>query len=188
MLLSETYYRNITGDTDTPADAFATAASAAQELLEDALGVPGFLESAARTETLTVYEGGICYPTACPITIAEGFTVVDSNTLYGATPDLPAFVGLIGSVVPASADVTYTGGWTSDTAPGYMRRDLAFVTWAILRPASILALGQLAGSPTSASVGDVTVSYGANGAAPDGLAVIGVNWSHFTLRHRPVEP
>lgn len=188
MLLSETYYRNITGDTDTPADAFATAASAAQDLLEDALGVPGFLESAVRTETLTVYQGGICYPTATPITIAEGFTVVDGNTLYGVPPDVPAYIGLIGSVVPASAAVTYTGGWTSDTAPGYMRRDLAFVTWAILRPAGVLALGQLPGSPTSASVGDVTVSYGAAGGAPNGLAVVGVEWSHFTIRHRQVEP
>lgn len=188
MLLTETYYRNITGDTDTPADAFATAASVAQDLLEDALSVPGFLESAERTETLAIHDGAVCYPTATPITDAPGFTVVDGNTLYGVTSDLPAFVGLIDAAAPASAEVTYTGGWTADTAPGYMRRDLAFVTWAILRPAAVLQLGQLAGSPTSASVGDVSVSYGPSGAAPDGLAVVGVEWSRFTMRHRSIEP
>lgn len=187
MILTFEYYQQITGDTDTPAEAFATAASAAQDLLEDALGVPGFLESAERTETLTVYDNGAVYPTATPVTVADGYTVHD-DVLYGATADFPAFVGLIGAEIPPTVDVTYTGGWTGDSAPGYMRRDLAFVTWSILRPAYVLSIGQLAGSPTSASVGDVTVSYGSSGAAPDGLAVIGVDWSYFTMRHRPLIP
>jgi hypothetical protein len=188
MLLTETYYRNITGDTATPADAAVANASAAQDLLEDALGVPGFLESATRTETLTVHGGGVAYPTACPITDAPGYTVLDGNTLYGATSSLTSFVALIGSDLPATAEVTYTGGWTDETAPGYMRRDLAFVTQAILTPAAVLQLGQIPGNPTSASVGDVSVSYGPNGAAPDGLALVGVEWSYFTMRHRDITP
>jgi hypothetical protein len=188
MLLSFDYYQAITGDTDTPVEAFATAASAAQDLLEDALGLPGFLESKVRTEELVVHDG-VVYPTATPVTVAEGYTVVD-DTLYGATPDLSSWVGGIDALTtrPTTASITYTGGWTGETAPGYMRRDLAFVTWSILRPAYVLSVGAIAGSPTSASVGDVSVSYGSSGAAPDGLAVLGVDWSYFTMRHRPVEP
>lgn len=187
MLLTEDYYQRITGDTATPTEAFATAASAAQDLLEDALGVPGFLESGERTESLPICDG-VVYPTATPVTVAEGYTVVDGNTLYGVTPDLPAWLGTLDTPHAARADVTYTGGWTADTAPGYMRRDLAFVAWAILRPATVLSLGAIAGNPTSARVGDVAVTYGANGAAPDGLAVVGVDWSYYTMRHRAIEP
>jgi hypothetical protein len=186
VLLTETVYRQITGDAETPADAVATASSAAQDLLEDALARRGFLELDERTEELTLEGGGYVYPTAVPIIDAPGLVVHD-DVVYGATPSLPEFVGLIGSTPPVYASVTYTGGFDSDTAPGYMLRDLAFAAWGILRPAQVLALAETPGA-TSVRVGDVALSFGAGGAGGGTTSLVGVSWSAYTLRHRGLEP
>jgi hypothetical protein len=189
VLLTLAKYQTTTGDVTTSSDAFATAAAEAQSLLEDALGRPGLLESAERTESLELHGGGYVYPNAVPVTDAPGLVVHD-DIIYGATldiDDLPLIEWSISS--PQRASVTYTGGWTSATAPGYMLRDLAFATWAVLHPEDLAEAAAIPAGATAAKVGDVALSFGADGA-PGSSGRIGASiaWSAETLRHRPVTP
>lgn len=189
MLLEEQTYRAITGDTATASAAFASAASAAQELLEEDLRRPGYLESVERTEVCLLAPDGTLYPTATPITaITGGYEVVD-DVVYGAVPSVAAFTGLIDtSVSPKRASITYTGGYTTATVPEHVLRDLAWATYAILNGytgSQNAAAGDTTGA-TSVRVGDIAVTYGPSGrGAP---SVVGVAWSAATMRLRRVEP
>lgn len=183
MLLETSYYRRITGDAATPDNAVATAASAAQDLLVDELGRG--IEEAERTEDCLIYPDGTCYPSVTPITDAPGL-VVYNDTVYGAPPSVPAFVGLIDASAPAHAEVTYTGGYTSASCPECILRDLAWVAYAILNPAAVRGLAQTPGAQ-AVKVGDVAVTYPPGGGVP-AAGEIGVRWSHATRRYRLVTP
>lgn len=189
MLLTLATYRTTTGDLDTTSEAFATAAAEAQTLLEDALGRPGLLESDERTESLELHGGGYVYPNATPVTDAPGLVVHD-DIIYGATLDVVDVVLIEwSSSAPQRAEVTYTGGFTTATAPGYMLRDLAFATWAVLHPDDLAASSAIPAGATSAKVGDVAISFGDGGApGSDGRIGAAIGWSAETLRHRPVSP
>lgn len=184
MLLETTYYRAVTGDTTTPDNAVATAASAAQDLLVDALGRG--IEEAERTESCLLYPDGTCYPSVTPITAVDGDLVHYHDTVYGAPATVEAFVGLIDTSPPARATIVYTGGWTTATCPECILRDLAWVTYTILNPAAVRGLAQTPGAQ-AVKVGDVAVTYGATSGVP-AAGEIGVVWSRATLRHRAVTP
>lgn len=187
MLLTESYYRAITGDTATSAQAFATAASSAQDLLEDALDRVGLLELDERTETLDIDPAGYVYPSATPLVSAsDGWQVVD-DSLRGGTVDLGSFVALLGSELPTSTEVTYVGGWTSSTAHAYMRTDLAWAAFALLHQADPTALAAIPAGASSASVGDVSISWAASrGSGTPSNPVDLSFWSPETMKHRGV--
>lgn len=188
MLLTHDYYQAITGDTASSPDAFATAASSAQDLLEDALDRVGTLEQAERTETLELDATGWLYPTATPLVSAEGGWQVRDNGLHGGTVDLGTWVGLLGTEYPTTVDVTYIGGWTADTLPGYARRDLATVTYGLLHRPDITALTSIPVGATSAKVGDVSLSWGEGGNPGAGAVLAAVTWSVETLKLRGTPP
>lgn len=184
MLTTFEYYQRITGDSTTVEAAWATAASSAQELLEGTLERPGLLESAERAEVCDVWPDGKLYPLAMPITAVAGGLTFHDDTVYGATPDPNVWTGFFPQTEPAIATITYTGGYSNATAPEYMLRDLAWVTYVVLRPT--LAQGAtLVGKSSSVHVGDVSVSYGTNGVGV--VSVLGVGWSTETLRHKAIE-
>lgn len=187
MLLTLAKYTEITGDAPA-ASAFSPAASAAQDLLEDALGRRGQLEEAERTEQVHYKQDGTLYPMATPITAVEGGLLLAEDVVYGATPDSGVFVGYFGPVDPPIVTLTYTGGWTSANAPAYMIHDLAWATYELLRPEAAVAL---AGTPTGASSahsGDVSVSWGAGAGAPANVTTARFGWSFQTLRHKRRSP
>lgn len=183
MLLATETYRAITGDTASTAGAVASAASAAQDLLEEDLNRVGYFESAERSEVCLLAPDGTLYPTATPITaVTGGYEVVD-NVVYGAVPDTAAFTGLIDATVsPKRATVTYTGGYTQASCPEHVLRDLAWVTYAILNKTA--AQQATAGTVQAQSVrlGDVAVTYGAGGA--ESATDVIVEWSRSTRKLR----
>lgn len=185
MLLTHDYYQALTGDTASTPEAFATAASSAQDLLEDALDRVGELEHGARTETLEVDACGYVYPAATPLISADGGWQVIDDSLRGGQVDLGSFVALLGEELPNTTTVTYTGGWTSETAHGYMLSDLAWAAYALLHRGDPTALAAIPAGATAASVGDVSVSWGAGGApgGPQGAVPVSF-WSDETMKHR----
>jgi hypothetical protein len=186
MLLTESYYRAVTGDTSTSTETFASAASSAQELCEDALDRVGMLELGERTETLEVAPAGYLYPTATPLISADGWTV-DGYALRGGSSSLTAWVGWLGSDLPATVDATYVGGYTTATAPEYLLRDLAFATYALCHPPDLGAMSVIPAGASAVSVGDVSVSFG-SGGAPGTMGGLGVSitWSAHTMQLRAV--
>lgn len=187
MLLETQTYRDITGDTTSASAAVASAASAAQDLLEEELRRPGYLESQERSEVCILAPDGTLYPTATPITsISGGYEVVD-DVVYGAVPDVASFTGLIDtSVSPKRATITYTGGYTAGTVPECILRDLAWVTYAILNAQTAAQGAAVAVQAQSVRVGDVAVTYGASGQSAASLT--GVRWSDATLRYKDRRP
>lgn len=187
MILTHTYYQRITGDTTTPEGAFATAASSAQELLEDDLSRVGLLELGERTEQCEVLGTGQLFPAAVPVVSVTGDPTVVDDVVYGATPDANVLSGWFPGGEPRHASVTYVGGFDASSAPEHMLRDLAFVTYAILRPSVMVGMVAIPAGAQSVQVGDVAVSYGPGGAG-GGASVAGVRWSPATWRHRRRDP
>jgi len=187
MLLTTAYYRQLTGDEATAATAVASAASAAQELLEADLARPGYLESAERTETLPLLDDGTVYPTATPVTAVDGGLDFFDNVVFAAVPDVLTFTGLIDATrSPKRVTLTYTGGYSSTTAPGTILRDLAWVSYALIHGTSARqgAASSATAGAQSVRLGDVAVTWGANGASSGAAAQLGVVWSPATLAHR----
>jgi hypothetical protein len=183
MLLTHDYYMAVTGDTTSSAEAFATAASSAQELLEDAVGRVGLLEHGERTETLTLEADGYLYPTAVPLVDADAGWRVKDNALHGGSLDLGTWVGLLGTEYPTDVTVTYRGGYTTATLPEYAMRDLAAATHVLLHPADLTATSAIPAGATSASVGDVSLGFGADGAGGSSATLLAaVTWSAETLQ------
>ena len=186
MLLTTTYYRQLTGDESTAATAVASAASAAQDLLEADLARVGYLEEAERTETLPLFDDGTLYHTANPVTAVDGGLDWLDGVVYGAVPDVPAFTGIIDAVRPRRVELTYTGGFTEATCPEPILRDLAWVAYAIIHGVSArqaAAAGATSGA-TSVRLGDVAVTWPSGGSAAGAATRLGVVWSPATLAHR----
>lgn len=190
MLLTTSYYRDLTGDTASPDAAVASAASAAQDLLEADLARSGYLESEERSEVCLLYPDGTLYPTATPITAIDGgYTVVD-DTVYGAVPDVVEFTGLIDTTrEPKRATITYTGGYTTATCPEPVLQDLAWATYAILNGTSSKTSAATSATAGASSVrlGDVAITWPA-GALPSNPSRLGLAWSEATWRLRNREP
>lgn len=185
MLVTVERYRAITGD-DTTADETVTARlEEATEALEDILDRP--LAAVERTEALFPTRDGRLWPRATPITVGDGYTI-DGHALIGTAP----WPTGSWSDEPGTVSVTYTGGFVERTGnpdatnrlPSYIERDLAHAAKALARTPSTTSIP--AGA-TSASVGDVTVSFGQGGASGDPDQLRGV-WSRRTLawRYAPV--
>ncbi len=174
-------YRVITGDTTTAASAASAAIEDATDLLADALGRPGALKSAERTETMHVGDGGQLRPLAVPVTVCADLEH-DTAQMYGASPDTTAFRGYFGDDLPRTVDVTYTGGWVERTAnagavnalPAAMEQDIARAAYHLTHP----TIGSVPVGAQSVSLGDASVSYGASGA-PSGADVA---WSRGSMK------
>lgn len=184
LLVTVERYRVITGDTSTAASAASAAIEDATSLLSEALGRPEALKSAERTESMRVDAGGTCRPLAVPVTVAAGYDF-DTAALYGASPDSTPFRGLTADELPATVDVTYTGGWVERWAnlgevnalPASMEMDIAAAAYVLCHPSTP---GAIPAGATSVSLGDASVSYGASGA-PSGAAGA-ISWSKGTMR------
>src|SRR5690606_23749562 len=129
----------------------------AVELLEDYLGRP--VELAERTEAMRPDRDGWLWPKATPITDAgdydiEGYGLVGSHWGGGSIID-PAI----------TVEVTYTGGWTDETLPACIARDLAFAAWRLANPT--LPTADVAANATSVRLGDAAITFqgGAGGVA-----------------------
>lgn len=185
LLVTVARYQTITGDTTTAASAASAAIEDATDMLSEALGRPGALKSEARTEVMRVGANGDLHPLAVPVTAVTGYSSFSTHTIYGASADAGLPLGLIGTDLPSTVTVTYTGGWLERSAnppgpsrlPAYMERDIAVAAYHILRPGAALLVP--AGA-SSASVGDASVSFGAGGSPSGGSSRI--TWSAETLR------
>ena len=165
MLIAIARYREITGDTTSASAVVETAIDDAQALLEDQLRRP--LEQAARTERLRVFADGRVYPRATPIISAQAGADIYGNAIVDGTPE--------GTFLEPDdfAEVTYTGGYDPaetdlsavDYVPVELQRAVAWAAYAILRPADGL---QAPAGARSATVGDVSVTFGPGGAAAPG--------------------
>lgn len=165
-------YRVITGDTTSAATAVEVAIADAQNLLADELRRG--IENDERTERLKVDAAGRVYPSTTPITDPGDYTLVGDSALDGASPSGGPFL-----TVPADtyADVTYTGGWTDETVPACVERDLAWAAAAVVNPG---AVSRIPAGSISVSLGDASVTFD----RPRSVGEVGIGWSLNTLRHR----
>lgn len=176
-VLSETYYRSVTGDTSTAASAVAEKLEDAERVVQQYLGRT--LESGEYTETQKCWPSGFVYPSAIPITsipASASYQIYDEACLYGCDPDDRPFVGFAGLMIGDGGysgiggrigsgyethypwtTVIYTGGWTEATIPVILARYICRLTRALIT-------GKPEGGPSVAGatmlrVGDVQVSY-----------------------------
>lgn len=176
-LVTVARYRAITGDTDTTEGIVSARIELAIDRLEEVLDRP--LESAERTETLTPTRDGKLWPSAVPVTDPGDYTV-DGLALKWAVPGVDMF----GST---TVDVTYTGGWVERTAnptavnrlPACIEEDLAWAAWSLGHSDDVV---QAPAGATAVQLGDVSVSFGPNGAP--GVNRSGIRWSRRTLAYR----
>lgn len=170
-------YAEITGDGTSAASAVSARIEEAVELLEDYLDRP--LASAERTEQIRPDRHGHLWPKATPITAAEGYEI-DGYMLRGPGP-----FGLGWPLDPlTTVEVTYTGGWTTDTLPAGIERDLAWAAYRLLHPSSP-ALSDAPANATSVRLGDAAVTF--KGTAGDvALGDTDSWWSKRTRSYRYV--
>jgi len=175
-MISAARYAEITGDEASAASAVTARVEEAQELLEEYLDRP--LESLERTEAMRPDRHGRLWPRATPIEEADGYEV-DGLALTGASPFGPA----VGFLDPETTiDVTYTGGWTADTLPGCIERDLAYAAHRLLHPPSASGATSVPTGATSVHLGDAGVGYGPGGAPAAGSTDSW--WSRRTRSYR----
>lgn len=171
-LVSIAAYRRLTGDTTTADPDVTEKLTDAEQLVAEYLRRP--LPAAERTERLKMYRDGgldggwVVYPKATPLDpdATTGYTV-EGAALVGVSPDDgPWFYGSYES--GGYATVTYTGGWTEETLPLTVAREIARTARALLTPAASVALV----GATSARVGDIAVSNptGLTGGGLDGAS------------------
>lgn len=163
MLITEAYYRSITGDSSTAASAVSANIEEAQSLIEDNL--KRSLDLDTYTETLELWSTTV-YPTNTPlVSTADGDIHPQAAAIdVTDTGNTSSFGGK--SYTP----ITYYGGWTYLTLPSKLKV-------AIAKTARGLALGgsQRASGVILAQVGDVRVEYGSNSSDPLDLIAPGVS-------------
>lgn len=127
-----------------------------QELIEDFLKRP--LDSASRTEQCLIHPANRIYPRATPIAAVSAGTIEnDGYAVSGISPDGGPFVDFYRQSQYVYATVTYTGGFTSVTAPRTLKRAVMRLAHAIIVPpaeSSMIPVGA-----TSVSLGDASVSF-----------------------------
>lgn len=170
-IVSVSTYRHFTHDTTTSDDDVTTAIADGIEVVEEILRRP--LESKERTEDVYIEwrgnapYGGYMYPLATPITaVPSGYSILGDAIVLGSATltvgDLPGPFFDYENINDARSimSITYTGGWTADTLPMSLTRAICEAAFGLTRPFnSSVPIGA-----TSVKVGDVAVSYGANGA------------------------
>jgi hypothetical protein len=172
-LLTVERYRVLTGDNDTANSAVTAAIEDAQRLLADELGRPG-IEVGTYTEVLPVSRSLAVYPSVLPIlTVPAGYDHY-LGVVHDVTPDGAPFWDRRQPTIT----LTYTGGWDDTTVPEPVARDLAQAAYQILRPTT----EQVPSGATSVTLGDASVTFGADGY--QGGPGAGISWSAATLRHR----
>lgn len=178
MLVTVSRYRDITGDYDSASAVAEDALTDAQALLEDHLGRP--LETGTRTERCRIFaegRGHAVYPAATPITSVTtpasasivGHAVLGSSALTGP----PYFL----TDPDGFASITYVGGYDptavagdADYLPVTLQRAIAWAAKALVDPTNFAAVPTGA---TSASVGDVSLTWGPGGSPAQGEIVFG---------------
>lgn len=170
-LLTVERYEIITGDTGGAASAVSARIEDAEELLADFLDRP--LAEAEQTETLLPDSQGRLWPRATPISDSGDYQV-EGLALLSTPFGFSTFLG-----GETGVTVTYTGGWTTDTLPAYVERDLAWATYRLLHPSTSLA--SLPPGVTSARLGDAALTW--DGPAPS-LGSTDGWWSVRTRGHR----
>lgn len=173
MLVSVDRYREITGD-ETSASAVVEAALVdAQLLLEEDLRRP--LEAEQRTERCRVFaesRGSTVYPAATPlvsVSAPSGGEIVGAAVVGGSlAPAPPRFL----TDRDQFAEVTYIGGFDPDAElgdvtclPVGLQRAIAWAAKALTVPDDF---SEIPTGATSASVGDVSISWGAGGSPSSG--------------------
>jgi hypothetical protein len=172
-LLNVEDYQQITKDTTTDPFVVAEALLDAQGLVEEYLRRP--LALATRTARLRLYRADaidsgydgsyLVYPPATPVQSAENLTVVSPVAVAGGFPDGGPFLqGIVGLAVEPYATVTYTGGWTRDTLPRTIRREIAQTARGLLAPNNVPV------GATAVRVGDTSVTYADAAAVGAGLS------------------
>lgn len=176
-MISVERYRTITGDEDSAASAVSARIEEAQEILEDYLDRP--LESDERTESMRPDRHGRLWPRATPITDGGDYEV-NGLALVGGTPFSFGFIDPTTSV-----SVTYTGGWTADTLPSAIERDLAYAAYR-LGHLPTLGSTEYPEGAVSVRLGDAAVQFG-----PDGAGAVSASagdtdgwWSKRTRSYR----
>jgi len=158
-------YRLRTGDVTADDVAVSGALVDAERSLEETLRRR--LASESRTDAFTIQADGRIYPDAWPITTAD--LTIYGRALLGGTPDLEEWVGWTGSTCyPHKATVTWTGGFDDDTLPITLRNAIYD-----LARARLTLVPSIPGA-TSASVGDVSVTYAEPGGGDLDAAVPGL--------------
>lgn len=164
-------YRRITRDTTSTDDDVLAQLDSAEQLVAEYLRRPDRLAYGTYSDRLRLYvaeniDGGyegayVCYPPATPIESADGgLTVLSPRSVAGAFPDGGPFLeGIIGQGVQPYATVTYTGGWTVETLPETIRREIALTARTALSTSTSTPVGA-----TSVQLGDAAVTYGTAGA------------------------
>lgn len=176
-MITAARYAEITGDTSTAASAVSARIEDAVELLEDYLDRP--LALGEVTENLVPDRWGRLWPRATPITDGGDYAV-DGLALQSAAPfGWPSFLG-----TAATVSVTYTGGWTDETLPTCIERDLAWATYRLLHPSAVAELSSLPAGATSARLGDAALTWGAGGAGATAPQDTNAWWSKRTRSYR----
>lgn len=173
MLITVERYRAITGDQESSAELVSARIEEATDELAEVLGRP--LELAERTETLYPTRDGMLWPRATPIVAAPGWAIDGYGLRGGAS--------FLFGVPTAGTSVTYTGGWTADTVPACIARDLCQAA-KVLGEVDVPGLAAPPGA-TSVRVGDVAVTFGEGGAPGSSLDErLRAVWSRRTLAYR----
>lgn len=182
MLVSVSVYQVATGDTSTAASAVSANLAEAQELVEEHLD--RWLESSERTETLIVRHRGLVYPRAMPVTAVAATSdaagdIVHSGFGVRLTSSPEQLVALSDLATPryddttaTTADLTYTGGYTSATLPATLRRALCRLAYALGQAPTYHGGGTSPAGATSLSLGDASISWGANRARLLGASAV----------------
>lgn len=174
-MISVERYRVITGDDESAASAVSARIEEAQEMLEEYLDRP--LDSDERTESLRPDRHGRLWPRATPITDGGDYEV-NGLALVGGTPFTFGLVDPTTSVA-----VTYTGGWTADTLPSAIERDLAFAAYRLGHVATLGSTEYPEGA-VSVRLGDAAVQFGPGGAGAVGTGDSDTWWSRRTRSYR----
>lgn len=164
---AETYAR-YTGDTSTDAEDVDEALDDATQLLEERLGRT--LALGTHTETLRRI-GGRVYPSVLPLSSATGYEV-EGDAIVDVQPDTWT------DRPDGPATVTYVGGFTTETLPRAIARDISFCAQQLLE---VQVASEVPVGATSVRVGDIAVGFGGDGA---GRARRSYSWSADTLRWR----
>lgn len=181
MLVTVDRYRAITGDVGTAPVEVSARVEEAQDELAEVLQRP--LELDEHTELLIPTSDGRLWPRATPIVSATGYTI-DGYALRSS------WIGNLSTLPfgtqPAGVEVTYTGGWTHETVPRCIERDLANAAYLLGHRPTADAIGIDTTGASSIKVGDVAVAWsGGRGAPGTSLADrLRACWSRRTLSYR----
>lgn len=164
-LLTVDRYRILTKDLESTSEDVTAALAGAQSIVESYLHRR--IESASRTETLTVHPGGRVYPSATPVTVvdtsdyeisSDGWAIIGATPAFPDAWDTPAYVG-------QTAQITYTGGWTTSNVPYAIELGIARTAQGLL---SLVGSEYIDPNIRSLSVEGYSVTFAGSGSNTTG--------------------